>query len=101
MKRVFSRIDPIAEGGREYRLSLPNVTVYEGNARFVGDRTLVVNGQEIRGERVVIATGARAFIPSIHGIDEVPYHTSDTIMHMRAICRSIWWCSAEASSPQN
>ena len=82
VKRVFSRIDPIAEGGREYRLSLPNVTVYEGNAQFVGDRTLVVNEQEIRGERVVIATGARVYIPAIQGIDEVPYHTSDTIMHI-------------------
>jgi mycothione reductase len=82
VERVFKRIDPIAEGGREYRLSLPNVTVYEGNATFVGDRTLLVNGQEIRGERVVIATGARAFIPPIRGIDEVPYHTSDTIMHI-------------------
>ena len=82
VKRVFSRIDPIAEGGREYRLSLPNVTVYEGNAQFVGDRTLVVNGQEIRGERVVLATGARAFIPPVRGIDEVPYHTSDTVMHI-------------------
>jgi mycothione reductase len=82
VKRVFGRIDPIAEGGREYRLSLPNVTVYEGNAEFVGDRTLVVNSQEIYGERVVIATGARAFIPPIRGIDEVPYHTSDTIMNI-------------------
>jgi len=31
--RVFGRIDPIAEGGREYRLSLPNVTVFEWLAR--------------------------------------------------------------------
>jgi mycothione reductase len=89
VRRVFSRIDPIAEGGREYRLSLPNVTVYEGNAQFVGDRTLVVNGQEIRGERVVIATGARAFIPPIRGIDEVPYHTSDTIMHIAHLPRHL------------
>ena len=85
VRRVFGRIDPIAEGGLQYRLSLPNVTVYEGNAVFVGDRTLVVNGQEIRGERVVIATGARAFIPEIHGIDEVPYYTSDTIMHIAKV----------------
>ena len=82
VKRVFSRIDPIAEGGRQYRLTLPNVTVYEGNARFIGDRTLEVNGQSIRGERVVLATGTRAFIPAIRGIDEVPYQTSDTIMHI-------------------
>jgi mycothione reductase len=30
----------------------------------------------------VLATGARSFIPNIHGIDEVPYHTSDTIMRI-------------------
>jgi mycothione reductase len=82
VRRVFGRIDPIAEGGREYRLSLPNVTVYEGNARFIGDRTLHVNGTTVRGERVVIATGARPFVPAIHGIDTVPFHTSDTIMHI-------------------
>jgi mycothione reductase len=82
VRRVFGRIDPIAEGGLEYRLSLPNVTVYEGDARFVGDRTLRVNGDTIHGERVVLATGARPFIPPITGIDEVPYHTSDTILRI-------------------
>jgi mycothione reductase len=80
--RVFSRIDPIAEGGRDYRYSLPNVTVLEGDAHFVGDRTFEVGGQTIFGERVVIASGARPFIPSIHGIDEVPFHTSDTILRI-------------------
>ena len=30
----------------------------------------------------MIAAGARSFIPAIHGIDEVPYETSDTIMHI-------------------
>jgi mycothione reductase len=78
--RVFGRIDPIAQGGLDYRHSLPNVTVYEGNAVFVGERTLEVNGVTIIGDRVVLATGARSFIPDIHGIDEVPYHTSDTIL---------------------
>ena len=82
VRRVFGRIDPIARGGLQYRYSLPNVTVYEGNATFVGERTLEVNGVTITGDRVVLATGARSFIPNIHGIDEVPYHTSDTIMRI-------------------
>ncbi|MEO7371552.1 MAG: mycothione reductase, partial [Ilumatobacteraceae bacterium] len=82
VQRVFGRIDPIAEGGLQYRHSLPNVTVYEGNAMFVGERTLEVNGVTISGERIVLANGARSFIPDIHGIDEVPYHTSDTIMRI-------------------
>ncbi|MDP9464303.1 MAG: FAD-dependent oxidoreductase, partial [Actinomycetota bacterium] len=64
------------------RLGLPNVTVYEGDARFVGERTLHVNGQTITGDRVVIAAGARSFIPAIRGIDEVPFHTSDSIMRI-------------------
>ena len=82
VQRVFDRIDPIAEDGRQYRYNLPNVTVFEGDARFVGQRTLQVNGLTIKGDQVVIAAGARSFIPPIHGIDEVPFHTSDTIMHM-------------------
>ena len=80
--RVFGRIDPIVEGGREYRYNLPNVTVYEGDAHFVGERTLQVNATTITGDRIVIATGARPFIPAIHGIDEVPFHTSDTILRV-------------------
>ncbi|MDP9464839.1 MAG: FAD-dependent oxidoreductase, partial [Actinomycetota bacterium] len=82
VQRVFERIDPIAEDGRQYRLGLPNVTVYEGDARFVGERTLHVNGQAITGDRVVIAAGARSFIPAIQGIDGVPFHTSDSIMRI-------------------
>ena len=82
VRRVFTRIDPIVEGGREYRFSLPNVTVYEGDAHFVGERTLQVNGTTITGERIVLATGARPFIPAVPGIDEVPFHTSDTILRV-------------------
>jgi mycothione reductase len=82
VQRVFGRIDPIADDGRRYRHSLSNVTVYEGDARFIGERTLLVNEHTITGERVVIAAGARPFIPAIHGIDEVPFHTSDSIMRI-------------------
>ncbi len=82
VQRVFRRIDPIAEDGRVYRHNLPNVTVFEGDARFVGERTLQVNGMTISADRVVIAAGARSFIPPIHGIDEVPFHTSDTILRI-------------------
>lgn len=82
VRRVFNRIDPIVEGGRQYRLGLPHVTVYEGDARFVGERTIEVDGTVITGGQVVIATGARPFIPDIPGIDEVPFETSDTIMRL-------------------
>jgi mycothione reductase len=82
VQRVFGRIDPVVEAGRQYRLGLPHVTVYEGDAKFVDERTLDVNDATITADRIVIATGARSYIPDIHGIDEVPYHTSNTILRV-------------------
>ncbi len=82
VRRVFGRIDPIAEGGRQYRNSLSNVDVYECDAHFVGERTLQAGDTTITGERVVIAAGARSFIPDIAGLDTVPFHTSDTILRI-------------------
>ena len=46
VKRVFARIDPIAVSGREYRLGLPNVDVYETEAHFIGDRELEAFGAD-------------------------------------------------------
>jgi mycothione reductase len=72
----------IAEGGRQYRHSLPNVVVYEGDGRFVGERELEVNGVRLRGDRVVIAAGAQSVVPDIPGLAEAPFHTSDTILRI-------------------
>jgi mycothione reductase len=84
--RIFDRIDPIAEGGEAYRKGLANVTVYRGNGRFVGDRTLHVEGDEPRAEvsadQVVLAAGGRVSIPDVPGLCDVPFLTSDTIMRI-------------------
>jgi len=82
MDRVYKRIDPIAEGGESYRQHLPNVTVYKGHARFVGNKTLEVNSQELTAENIVIATGAKPFIPDIAGLNKTNFHTSDSIMRI-------------------
>lgn len=87
--RVFARIDPIAEGGRQYRHSLDHVTVYEGDARFTGHKRIVVNGEEVTADRIVLAAGARPMIPDIPGLAEVGFHTSDTIMRIDAVPRRL------------
>ncbi len=82
VERVFGRIDPIAESGRAYRHSLSNVDVYEAEARFVAERTLRVAGSTITADRIVLAAGARSFIPDVPGLDTVAFHTSDTILRI-------------------
>jgi mycothione reductase len=80
--RVWQRIDPIAEAGEQWRGSQPNTTVYKGEARFVGERTLAVNGQQITAPKIVLAAGSRPHIPDIPDLDQVAYHTSDTVMRL-------------------
>ena len=80
--RVFGRIDPIAAAGEDYRRGLDNVAVYKGQARFCGPRALSVDGAEVTGERIVLAAGARPFVPSRPDLSGVRYHTSDSIMRL-------------------
>ncbi|GAB3563587.1 mycothione reductase [Amycolatopsis endophytica] len=89
--RIFGRIDPIAQGGREYRTSHEdnaNVTVYEGAGRFTGRKELTVSfadgrpGETITADRFVLAAGGRAVVPDLPGLDEVRYQTSDTVMRL-------------------
>lgn len=93
--RIFGRIDPISAAGREYRLSngggadSANVTVYEGLARFTGERRLEIDtgagGETITADRVVLAAGGRPRVPDIDGLTEVGFHTSDTVMRLDSL----------------
>lgn len=82
--RVFGRIDPIAAGGEDYRRSLDNVTVFSEDARFVGHKQVQVGDQVITADTIVLAAGARPRIPDVPGLNEVPFHTSATIMRIPA-----------------
>ena len=90
--RVFGRIDPISDGGRDYRVNgSPNVTVYFGHARFTGERALAVERtdgsgtDEITADRVVVAAGSRPFVPPVVADSGVPFETSDTVMRIDAL----------------
>jgi mycothione reductase len=90
--RIFGRIDPIAAGGLEYRANHPdnrNVTVYRGAARFTGPRRLEVDGETITADRVVLAAGGRPIVPDVPGLEEVGYHTSDTVMRLDELPRRL------------
>ncbi len=94
--RVFGRIDPIADGGRDYRsgAQCPNIAVFEGDARFVSDRRLAVrmhdgSTESVSGRHIVLGAGARAFLPPYRGLGTVPFHTSDTVMRLDSLPESM------------
>ena len=88
--RVFGRIDQIEASGRAHREKAPNVTVYAEPSRFVGPRRLAVgDGEVISADRVVIAAGGRPVLPDLPGLDDIAYHTSDTVMRLPELPRSM------------
>lgn len=83
--RIFGRIDPIGADAEAYRRSLPNVTVFKDTARFTAPRTLRIGDETVTADQIVVATGSRATVPEIPGLDQLEVHTSDTIMRLDAL----------------
>ncbi|MBN9363117.1 MAG: NAD(P)/FAD-dependent oxidoreductase [Devosia sp.] len=73
-------INALAPQHAAARLGALGVEVVEGTARFINRRAVTAGDTEIRARRFVIATGARLPVPSIPGLDAVPYFTSETIL---------------------
>jgi mycothione reductase len=89
-ERIFGRIDPKAANGRTYRQQSHNVTVFDGQARFVGLRELEVGAAEtITADRIVIAAGSRPVVPDLPGLSSVEFHTSDTVMRLTELPKSM------------
>ncbi|HLS60310.1 MAG TPA: mercury(II) reductase, partial [Virgibacillus sp.] len=57
----------------------------KGEAKFVDDKSIKVNGKQLSAKRFLIATGANPSIPNIPGLDKVDYLTSTTILELKKV----------------
>lgn len=64
------------------------ITYYEGAARLV-EGGVEIDDVRLTTDRVIIATGSRPAIPTIAGIDSVPYLTSTTALELEALPQSM------------
>ena len=58
------------------------VDVYLGKAQFAGPDVVEVQGKALRFSKAVIATGARAAVPDIPGVQECGYLTNETVFSL-------------------
>ena len=84
---VHGVIAAIAPTDSVERFTGLGVTVILGSARFAGPRELIAKTDSgetrIRAKWIVIATGSRAAVPPVPGLDSVPYLTNETIFDRR------------------
>jgi len=68
------------DGLKKWIGGMQHVTLIHGQAKFTGPRRVAVNGRELEAERVFINVGARATVPDMPGIKDVPFFTNSSIM---------------------
>ncbi|WP_425445371.1 mercury(II) reductase [Virgibacillus phasianinus] len=61
------------------------IDLIEGEARFVDENTVGVNGEKLSAKRFLIATGASPSIPKISGLEKVDYLTSTTLLELKKV----------------
>jgi len=82
--RASRLVDEDSEG-IEHALThhVKNPRLIKGEATFIGKKTLRVSGQELKADRILIATGTRPHVPDIPGLREAGYITSDEALRLQ------------------
>ncbi|MCU7916843.1 MAG: FAD-dependent oxidoreductase [Candidatus Thiodiazotropha sp. (ex Epidulcina cf. delphinae)] len=82
VQRVVKAVEPHDSVDRYTGLG---VDVIEGEARITSPYSVEVNGIELRTPHIIVATGARPFVPPITGVDKIDYLTSDNLWELREL----------------
>ncbi len=84
IKRVKARKDEASErsskGVEQWLRGTANCTVIQGHARFQSSNTVVVNNEVLQAGKIYVNVGARASIPDMPGIHDVPFLTNSSLM---------------------
>ena len=80
VQRVIGTVEPHDSVERYQSLGVDCV---QGEARIRSPYEVEVNGKVLTTRNIVIAAGARPFVPPIPGIESVGYYTSDSLWEMR------------------
>src|SRR5688572_6592549 len=79
MRRLREVRAHISHNDSVWRAKELGVDVYLGAAKFVSPQAIEVAGQKLNFKKAVIATGGKAYIPPIPGLEKVDYLTHETI----------------------
>ncbi len=85
MKRVHKIIETIEPHDSVERFTGLGVECVMGEAEIIDKHTVRVGGRDIRTKSIIIAAGARPFVPPIEGINDIEYLTSDNVWELEEL----------------
>jgi len=85
MAHVHAAIAAIAPNDSQARFEGLGVRVVREAARFIDDRTLASDSVRVQARKIIVATGSRAAVPAIPGLEAVPYLTNETLFDLTTL----------------
>lgn len=82
MDHVRAAIAAIAPNDSQARFEGFGARVVREPARFEDSRTVVSDSIGVRARKIVVATGSRAVVPPIDGLESVPFLTNETVFSL-------------------
>ena len=89
MARMRSLIDEDIENIREGLSHSENIDFYPTVAKFVAPYKLKVGNKIITSKMIFLCIGSKPVIPAIVGLEEIRYQTSDSILHIGNLPKSL------------
>jgi pyruvate/2-oxoglutarate dehydrogenase complex dihydrolipoamide dehydrogenase (E3) component len=89
MRRLRRVRAEIAPHDSVQRFAALGVDIFLGQGHFTGERSIEVEGERLEFSKAIIATGARAAVPSIPGLTEAGYLTNETVFSLTASPRRL------------
>jgi pyruvate/2-oxoglutarate dehydrogenase complex dihydrolipoamide dehydrogenase (E3) component len=74
---------------KKWIAGMKHVSFVHGHAKFIAARRIAVKGRELEAERIFINVGARAAVPDLPGVKDVPFFTNSSIMKVGFLPRHL------------
>lgn len=88
-RHVRDTVAWVAPNDSQERYESYGATVIREDACFVSPRELRAGPYRVRARWFFVATGARAVIPAVSGLETVPYLTNETIFTLMRLPRHL------------
>ena len=76
VERISSTVDGDSKKIETSYNNHPNISLYRGSAKFVENKIIDINNEQITADKIFISVGTRPTIPNIPGLAGTPFMTS-------------------------
>lgn len=91
-KKLMDRVRDIIKSGQEHisaSIKNQNLVLVKEKASFAGENSIQAGGKIFYGDKFIICTGAKSYIPAIKGLDEAGYMISDDVIKLNVMPKSL------------